>query len=129
MQMMKGEKPDRQFFYCWSHGFGTNRNHIICKCTRKKEGHIDNAIGDNRQGGSINNAEKFGVTLWKSGDTKKFDSLIFNKNKLHKHSIFFSRPPNIHSKNNTSVIADTGASKTMAISETRIKHLKSGQKM
>ena len=57
------QKTDKDFFYCWSHGFGTNPDHISCKCTRKMEGHIDSATRENRQGGSIKHEVRFGIKL------------------------------------------------------------------
>ena len=57
------QKTDKEIFYCWSHGFGTNPEHISCKCTRKMEGHIDNATRENRQGGSIKHAVRLGINL------------------------------------------------------------------
>jgi hypothetical protein len=38
--------------YCWSHGITSNLRHTSCTCTRKKEGHKDDATLNNRMGGS-----------------------------------------------------------------------------
>jgi hypothetical protein len=38
--------------YCWSHGITSNLRHTSCTCTRKKEGHKDEATLNNRMGGS-----------------------------------------------------------------------------
>jgi hypothetical protein len=39
-------------YYCWSHGLGTNQTHTSFKCTRKTQGHQDNATADNMMGGN-----------------------------------------------------------------------------
>ena len=44
------KKPNNKFLYCWS--CGSNRTHAGNECNKKKDGHIDNATFDNRQGGS-----------------------------------------------------------------------------
>jgi hypothetical protein len=40
------------FYYCWSHGLGTNPTHTSLGCRFKKPGHVDTATGMNRQGGN-----------------------------------------------------------------------------
>lgn len=53
----------KEIFYCWSHGFGTNKDHTSCTCNRKSDGHINNATAKNRQGGSIKNAKRFKINV------------------------------------------------------------------
>ena len=45
-----GNKRTRKKYYCWT--CGSNSNHPGRSCTRKKEGHQDNATEHNRMGGS-----------------------------------------------------------------------------
>jgi hypothetical protein len=40
------------FYYCWSHGLGTNPTHTSLGCRFKKLGHVDTATTLNHQGGS-----------------------------------------------------------------------------
>jgi hypothetical protein len=44
--------------YCWTHGVTKNLRHNSCTCTRKAEGHKDNATFSNRMGGSEKTCER-----------------------------------------------------------------------
>ncbi len=51
-QPMQGYDADgTPITYCWSHGITKNLNHNSKTCSRKKEGHKDNATLNNRMGG------------------------------------------------------------------------------
>ena len=43
--------PNTWMYYCWSHGLCTNDAHTSIKCTRRKEGHKEEATADNMMGG------------------------------------------------------------------------------
>ena len=49
-------RPNNRFKYCWS--CGSNATHDGSSCTCRKEGHIETATYQNRQGGSINRIPK-----------------------------------------------------------------------
>lgn len=39
-------------YYCWTHGLGMNAEHTSATCSRKGDGHVDNATATNMQGGN-----------------------------------------------------------------------------
>ena len=41
-----------QFYYCWTHGLGFNKDHTSLTCTKKAEGHKEDATILNMQGGN-----------------------------------------------------------------------------
>jgi len=45
----------RRKYYCWTHGLTNNARHISGNCEFPKQGHIDGATFDNKQGGSTAN--------------------------------------------------------------------------
>ena len=42
----------KSMYYCWSHGLGTNKDHTSKTCTKKAQGHKEDATVDNMMGGN-----------------------------------------------------------------------------
>jgi hypothetical protein len=58
-----GQKPA---FYCWSHGFGRNKDHTSATCKNQAPGHCLTATYFNMQGGCpLIHRQKNEPTVWK----------------------------------------------------------------